>query len=75
MALLELPIFETPWLIEIARVPEIKTQRNIYPGANYIVYTKAAKTLYRLSNLNQMITGFWHHCNYREDFNEDGGVI
>lgn len=48
MALLELPIFETPWLIEIARVPEIRTQRNIYPGANYLVYTKVAKTLYRL---------------------------
>lgn len=74
MTLLKLAIFETPWLIEITRVPEIRTQRNIHLEANYLVYTKVAKTLYRLSNLNQMITGFWHHCNYR-DFNEDGGVI
>ena len=47
MTLLELAIFETPWLIEIARVPEIRSQRNIHLEANYLVYTKVAKTLYR----------------------------
>lgn len=59
MTLLELPIFETPWLIEIAGVPEIRTQRNIHLGADYLVYMKVAKTLYRLSNWYQMITDFW----------------